>query len=478
MQDMKLKIVIADDEFIILKGLRSIMEDLKDSVEIVGEARDGEELLNLIEKEHPHAVISDISMPKLTGLEVLNQLSMKNVKPYFVLISGYQEFEYARQAVALSAFDYLLKPIDESALISCISKIKKHIFGEERRDNDFGVASDPEQMFCVLALKAEAAIISGIINILSHENYEAVQYKEYVCVIYTVDRLEDDTSDKIYENAKYVLQMLTERFGTQMWGGLGGVHRSTQNIAHSFCEAEKALQCNYFFDENRVLRHLDKEVFQQPYEIDYQAELDAFLSAIQMLDKQRSLSSFRTLCEYIKYDAEGIKDIAIMKLLKIIEDAKSTLRRTDFDELYDQTVIIQQLKNTSKYSEAVRYTESMLTQFFGSLSNTRKHRESFEIEKIKKYIEEHLSENISLESVAKTIYMNPYYFSVFFKKHIGINFKDYVTKFKMEKAYDLLLKTDKKIYVIARQIGICDQKHFSKMFKKYYGLTPSELRRK
>ena len=98
---MKLRIIIADDEFVIMKGLRNIVAELGASAEIVGEARDGEELLSLVKEKRPHIVISDIAMPKMTSLEVLRQLSEKDIKPYFILISGYQDFGYARQAVSL-----------------------------------------------------------------------------------------------------------------------------------------------------------------------------------------------------------------------------------------------------------------------------------------------------------------------------------------------------------------------------------------
>ncbi|MBE5040340.1 response regulator [Ructibacterium gallinarum] len=474
---MKLKIVIADDEAVILRGLRSCVKSLGDDVEIVGEAKNGSELLHKIEETKPHIVISDIAMPEMTGLDVLQKLADQPMCPYFILISGYQEFEYARQAVALNAAEYLLKPINEETLLQSILKIKKQIFGQENRDNDFGMESDEQKSFCVCALKSDISRQRDILRFLSYENYQAIRYREYVCIIFDAADFNFDLK-VIHQKAREILKQMEQELQIEVWGGLGSICTGTQNIAASFKEAEKALQYNYFSDEDKIFCIKDRAVFPRPEGEGFSAEMEKLLHALRVSDQEAAQKAFALLCGYIRCDSMGVKEIAVMKLYALLEQIKRTLHHSEFEEMYDENVIMQELKNAERYLEATDYIWDMLHQFLSDPKEEKKKRDMFEIETIKEYIENHLSENIKLETIAKMIYMNSYYFSVFFKKHTGTNFKDYVAKVKMEKAYDLVQNTGMKMYEIAEQIGVCDQKHFSNMFKKYFGITPTELRRK
>ncbi|MOA31940.1 HTH-type transcriptional regulator YesS [compost metagenome] len=96
--------------------------------------------------------------------------------------------------------------------------------------------------------------------------------------------------------------------------------------------------------------------------------------------------------------------------------------------------------------------------------------------KVKKYIQEHYADNITLESLSDMFYMNPYYFSSFFKKHIGENFKTYLTNIRMEHAHSMLMLTDMMVYEIAERVGYNNARHFSNMFKKKYGKLPLEYK--
>ena len=99
-----------------------------------------------------------------------------------------------------------------------------------------------------------------------------------------------------------------------------------------------------------------------------------------------------------------------------------------------------------------------------------------QIKQITSYISVNLADNITLESAAKLVYMNPYYFSSYFKKHTGTNFKDYLTKIRMERAVEILRTENVRTYQLAEKVGFRDPKHFSEIFKKTYGLSPTEFR--
>ena len=125
------RIIIADDEPLIIRGLKKMMEWGKMDTEVVGEAEDGEQLLNLLDTLEPDIIISDISMPEKTGLDVLKEINKRKLKTKVIFLSGFQEFSYAKEAVTYGAVDYLLKPVSVEELENAINRAKDQIVQEQ-----------------------------------------------------------------------------------------------------------------------------------------------------------------------------------------------------------------------------------------------------------------------------------------------------------------------------------------------------------
>ena len=125
------RIIIADDEPLIIRGLKKMMEWEKMDTEVVGEAEDGEQLLNLLDTLEPDIIISDISMPEKTGLDVLKEINKRKLKTKVIFLSGFQEFSYAKEAVTYGAVDYLLKPVSVEELENAINRAKDQIVQEQ-----------------------------------------------------------------------------------------------------------------------------------------------------------------------------------------------------------------------------------------------------------------------------------------------------------------------------------------------------------
>ena len=109
-----LRVILADDEAVIVKGLKRLIDWKKMDAVIIGEAGNGKEALNLIREKKPDLVVSDISMPELDGLELLKEINRMGLCTRVIFISGYQEFSYAKKAVTLGAVDYILKPVEKA----------------------------------------------------------------------------------------------------------------------------------------------------------------------------------------------------------------------------------------------------------------------------------------------------------------------------------------------------------------------------
>lgn len=133
------RIMIADDEPLIIKGLRKMMDWERMDVRIIGEAQDGRELMELLEKEQPDIIISDISMPGKSGLDIIREISEQNMDTKVIFVSGFQEFSYAKAAIKYGAVDYLLKPVTVEELEKAINRAKEML--GERRQNETAVLS-------------------------------------------------------------------------------------------------------------------------------------------------------------------------------------------------------------------------------------------------------------------------------------------------------------------------------------------------
>lgn len=131
---MKYRVIIADDESLIVKSIVKVMDWESLQCEVVGTAQDGNEALELIRMHQPHIVITDICMPELSGIELLKALQTFSVRPEVLLVSGYNEFEYAREGLQYHAFDYILKPIDHEELTACIRRMIHQLKGKEKSD--------------------------------------------------------------------------------------------------------------------------------------------------------------------------------------------------------------------------------------------------------------------------------------------------------------------------------------------------------
>ncbi|MBP3361295.1 MAG: response regulator [Clostridia bacterium] len=471
----ELKAVIADDEFIILKGLRNILDWDQLGIEIIGEATNGEELYNLISEYKPDIVISDISMPKMSGLEVLKAVREKKIETNFVFISGYQDFEFVRESLVLGAEDYLLKPINEDMLYDIVLKICNKALGKRNSDNEFGLISDDLQSFSVLIFDTGQAELSEVYEYLSENDFDVIKYHNHICKIYMIDGSRG--IDSIISDADSILKELVEKFDVKMDGAVGRTVKGTKKIVDSYNDALTALQYGYFFEESKIYSKKDIKLFRNNSKENMRDILDDLIDKIKSLNETSVSEYFETVFEYIRKDSMGVKDIAVMKLFSAEEHIRHTIKHNALDRIISESDMLMGMKDSESYKEACEFMKDIILQFIRSIASNKKDRNSFEIEKVKEFIESNISENIKLEDAARIVYMNTYYFSVYFKKHAGINFKDYVMKLKMEKAYSMIQNTDLKIYEIADAVGFCDQKHFSNVFKKYFGLSATDLRK-
>lgn len=413
------RMVVIDDEYYIRTGIRDAIDWQSINVEIVGEAEDGEQGLELILAQKPDLVLTDIRMPFMDGLELIEKISDSQIGCGVIVLSGFDEFEYAQAALRHGVLDYLLKPIDKAKLKETVQKACQTIRNRRsvqhyRQLVDEGTSVIRTQFLKDLLFDRihDEKVISDKIHDLGlpfhNGNYQVICIKldDYRLLEYQfpVNELQD-LKDRL-------ISLLSDRLllGRTFMGILVEISLEEWAILLTFLEPPTPEEC-----ENEL--H----------------------SSIQLLLKDLKECSSHTVSISISSRCEDLSDLP---------GAYQTARLAN-----------------NKYipgSNSVVWPDHQL-------ENIRP-----EVQKALAFIRQHYNEDISIQQVADSLYLSPYYLMHIFKSDVGKTFHTFLTEYRMETAKELLRTPGCRIYEIALQIGYTDVKYFNKLFKKYTSLTPSE----
>ena len=525
------KILIAEDEIWISALIRSMIQKGCPDAQIAGEALNGRKALEMIGELQPDIVLADINMPVLSGLQMIEESKKAGFKGKFIIISGYKDFSYVQQALRIGVEDYLLKPIDDEKLCSVIAHVAQKIESEASVShrsalNDtllkaqflsrllvsdnlslstcneaFGLSFAPGRFQCAVIkfvhrsldhsylvagslagiterfravfaeqmkpLCEEAFLISQGSYLLLFLNYppeRAAEVREALGALF--DRLLSDCA----ENSILAAMGLSE--ACENFSQFAAAYRQAQSAAAS-----------------RLSAGMGKII---PFVPDGRSQ-DAPLSALTLSEHDRVVLN-RALYSSLPDDLVGwfnrLFDDYVQRN-NIIEtetllmlDVSATLLTAFLDAV--EALPFRVALNRASFLEQLDVfpTVQKLRAHVGSLLRTAKSRinkqrdaTDMTITRVTEYINNHLSAPITLEEVARAVYLTPSYLSEYFKTKTGTNFKDYVLSRRMERGAELLRQSGCRVQDVAAQCGYADFKHFCRVFKKYTGVTPTEFRR-
>lgn len=525
---MTMRVVIADDEPIIIKGLRKLIDWEGLGLEIVGQAFDGQALLEVIESLKPDIVISDISMPHRSGIDIIKEINSRSLPVKVIFISAYQEFSYAKDAVAFGAIDYLVKPVSklelEKVLMKTTSLIGQKDEEERRKDKLLHLEkrgrNDEVQEWLIklmdrmLSLEGTAfqALHArflgprhsiGIIEIdRTREDVERWPTRETKLVDFALDNViselvsvykrgqvfkkdnryvilvDHDREADVSKFANDIKDKVNSYLKLQITTGIGHSVVDLSMIADSYDQAELALGLKYFQGLNRVILY---EPFEQQHDVDkeiytLQSKVIRDLSSNEWGDAVRALERLLVVIESATIgNMELAVSTCFSSILFIIQEVKkSGIQMSDSGfEIHD---LQKRLADYETYAEMKKGIITILEELHQQIDDKSGNKDKMIMAKVTQYIDEHYAEEITLESVSAIAFMNPYYFSSFFKKHMNQNFKLYVTEVRMQHAIRMLTQTDMMVYEIAEKVGYNNARHFSDMFKKLYGKLPQEFK--
>ncbi len=417
-----IRMLIIDDDYYIRIGIQNSIDWESLGVEIIGDAEDGEQGLEAILQLKPDLILLDVCMPFMNGLELLEQLANHKLNCNVIILSGYDEFEYAQMAIKYGVIDYLLKPIDKEKLVESILKTRD-----------------------VIRKKASIHYYQQLIS--KEQHILTIQFiKELLC-----NRLSD--SNLIYERIKALDLPFCDVPCRTIYLKIDDFILLEQQysieIINNICDNINKLLSEYFLLGKGFLGVL-ADISHGQWAI-ILSHLNNLSEAEQDTELRKNTSEFlKKLSDELEYK--------VFVSISVSEICYSPL---------DLPKVFQASKHATK--KYLPCTNSVIWPDNDSLNDFRP-----EVKNTLRFINEHFSENITVQQIADSLYLSPYYLMHIFKNETGKTLVNFLTELRIEKAKELLKEPGCKIYEIATQIGYSDVKYFNKLFKKHTGLSPSE----
>ncbi len=530
-----LKVVLVDDEEIIREGLLVSIPWEKLGFNVVGQAEDGEQAAEVIEETKPDVVITDIKMPFVDGLQLIEMVKPRYQDLYIIIISGHDEFQYAQKALKLGAFDYILKPIDLDYLETLLRKIG--IDNEQRCLKDGEVYTLKEKYASNLPLLRER-FLWDIINenieeqkLTSRlEDLKLIRAQCYVVLIvqldnyYVITSEMDDAQRRLMEKsfeetlkglcpveqsivlaAKAAHELViivwssnAEEIKTGLAGflekihqkireldkftvtiGIGNIAMSLDSLAQSYREAGEILDDKFVLGKNcdlyfKDLRQLPKTELKL-----HDFDETTLLSAIKLGDKQAVNERLDALTANLRTSGGShlymqfiVGDI-YRQALKVLKEAGGSGEELFNDplEVYHKMIAYQTVEDMT---EQLAETLFKIIDYIFMKRNNKFYQST---EKAKEFLKlNYAKEDLTLEDVARHVNLAPSYLSFIFKQEAGTNFVDFLNQIRLEKAKQLLMISDCKSYEVSYKVGYNNPTYFSTIFKKYVGVSPTEYK--
>ncbi|MFE5323128.1 response regulator [Paenibacillus sp. NPDC056579] len=541
-----IKVLIVDDFQIDRDNLVQMLEKSPafSHVTVTGSCGNGKEALEwlkLCEPDQPDIMITDIEMPLMDGFELVRSVRQLYPQIKIIFSSMYNEFEYAKSALYLGSYGYLLKPIDAGELLLCIRSVTDKI------DSDLKARKDYEQLYGQLVEQRPYLIenlITGLMyGTISDADFVSEQLEllelapelsgsRVVASLIEIDGFAQLTREMSIQ-AKHLFRMkVLNRVRTLLGTGrhytaislndahIGvvfficgvtmpeegqrQVHRLLNGILLDFAKSDISLsitvsgysndllsikflyeQClyilryKYLLGGGKVMHTSDIPISREKPRWDYNAiekELQILLntgSPDEMTAYVNNLAA-RLTGNGSPKELRGFFYFLMICLQNVVHanpEAFAGRHSLTSPAAWEDLLALETV------SDAVEWIKDRLLLANQCLRDREGHKNRALVSKIKIYVEQHYRSNVTLESLSESLYYSPNYLNHIFKQETGRTILDYVTRFKMEKAKEMLADDRYKLYEIAEQLGYQHTAYFSSLFKKYMGFTPKDFRR-
>ena len=534
-----LKVFLVEDEVVMRNGIKNNIPWEQEGFEFVGEASDGELAYPLIKREKPDILITDIRMPFMDGLELSRLVKKELPQIKIIILSGYNEFDYAKTAISIGVTDYLLKPISSAMLLEAVKKVGDMI--EKEQDNvrlmeryekemEENILQEKHKLWGALTsnrlstiellekgqrlgmdFTASAYMVflfklmqegdaTGCSDELNRASEKVNSLSGTWKKVLSFDRspegwaflIKGESEAEVLENfaetKRKLLNLVAMYPKVEYFGGLGSIVQRIGDIQNSYKEAARAFSSRFFLDANQIADSADM--------VSLHNEEDGKIDVSKMLSKKRE---HELVEKFFKNGTVEEVDSFLDELFQGIgeQNCKSLLYRqyvvmdlffcaTDFlgnleigtEELPEECRDINQIVEKAGNAQSLRHQIGILFSETMMLRDGHsKKKYSKLLEDAKAFIDENYRhDDMSLNMVAAQVNISPSYFSTIFSSEMGQTFVEYLTHVRLEKAKELLMCSNMRTAEIGYEVGYKDSHYFSYIFKKVVGCSPKEYR--
>lgn len=509
--DEKLRVMIADDEPMVCVVVQHSIHWQELGMELTGVAHDGLELLEKIKEKKPDIVITDISMPELSGLELIEQIRKENLECKFIIISGYRQFEYAHKALKNNVDDYLLKPINEQELNESLLRLKTEITGERahgkeaverllinnKKDkenirrvflNEILNSKDRKESIKELSEEYGISLGEGIYQAViakfdtaSQENLDdgltSIRTKivSIFCKIFENDFQEilvDARNDRIlfgvyyakenacmanagykkfFEYAKNIVELF---MGFTLTVGVGEKHNTMEELAEAFSEAADAIHFRILEGINRIIFYENLKIPQRRWTDCEKEEIREKLSAdfeIQNVEAFKHEIASLYFVDRKSCNASELVDMSKDIVGWFFEKQKSLENEIENAD-YQYNLIIRKICNSVSIRDLRKVISDSLSAIMKDLEEKRKCQKKRPVRETLNYISQHYKEEITLEIIANEVKLSPVYLSNIFKKETGEQNYIRIQQFRFPNRFQLEIRYDREDYDVLEAI--------------------------
>ncbi len=511
------KVLVVDDEPIAVESVNYVLRENFGGVFEAVSCNSGKQAIARAAELFPDIVIMDIDMPGINGLDAIKKIRESQKGVEFVIISAFDYFDYAQEAVSLGVAEYLVKPVKEEKLCSVLNSIltrrrerqteKQHALEQQERLmmsipvletsfcnalSSFGEYTDDLENTCALLGHRDVGGYAALFSLAAGDG-AAARETQAEAFRHRLKRLADcvagqkkdcvaayifaEEAGNWREQAEKMVRGLVkgaETGGLTLLAGIGRRYDSVSEGARSYQEARTAL---------RVLRDRNSGKSAALYLDDFARE-----AAVRVKDGPHYMEELlytgmergdaqtvaHELVRFIEGGQGGGRDFAAVK--KRVADIEVGFGRRFNVPVEDTRVTVEEILKAEERAALVEIMRDSVTRTAAILEGRKQEKATSIVEKAENYILEHYAEPITLEDVAGAVNLSQHYFSRSFKQGKGVGFADYLSKVRIDHAKKLLIVDGLSVKEIAYMVGFADPNYFSKTFKKLTGHTPGDYK--
>lgn len=532
------RIMIVDDEEEIRLGIIKKIDWESNGFIVVGDAENGQDALEKVEKLQPDVIMTDIKMPFMDGLELGEKLAELMPSTKIIIFSGCDDFEYAHKAIKINVMEYVLKPINSIELIEVLKKLKMQLDSEydgkrnleilyqhyieslpvireqflvgviegriskkqwDEQSEKLGIDFKASYLAVALihadgtlitqeennvSMQTEFALVSISIKKIVDENmgkycqFISFLYSDMVVVIGNFDKKEEILS--FIKGMDEVCKVYKRIMNLTISAGVGYVYNNISQIRFSYRTAQNALDYRFILGTGKVI-YIDDVEPDNSIQLQFdEQEERSMLNVIKISSEEEIAKTIEKLFKKIEdlllpFNQYRIYLMEIMtSMLKLVQTYN-----LDIDEIFgDNFNCYSYLESLDSIEEVKKWFINKAVKVNGFIKKERMNSSMLLVEKAQHYVRENYNDyDISVEKLCSKLHVSPTYFSTIFKRETEMNFVSFLTDVRLEQAIKLLNTTDDKTYIIADKVGYPEANYFSYVFKRKFGVSPSKYRK-